>query len=68
MVHRPKLSFMKSESIESGKKIRDIPCQNIDGGCKNKRGNVVIYQCDVCEEKHQHIKCSICGREWIEWI
>jgi hypothetical protein len=47
---------------------RDIPCQRPNNQCGNRKGNIVLNNCDICEQKHQHMRCAICGYEWNEWL
>ena len=36
--------------------------------CGNKKENIILFICKVCDDKHQHMKCSVCEYEWNEWL
>lgn len=44
------------------------PNPNIKGNCGNRKENIILNRCDICDEPHLHMKCSRCKYEWCEFL
>ena len=45
----------------------DYMCPNPSSVCRNRKDNLILNECKVCESNHFHVKCPICGYEWNEF-